>query len=56
VGVPAILPRRTLRAAREQGGDAGARALLRNAVEITLVEMPEAELDIDTPADAARLR
>ena len=56
VGVPAILPRRTLRAVRELDGDGGARALLRNAVEITLAEMPEAELDIDTPADAARLR
>jgi CTP:molybdopterin cytidylyltransferase MocA len=56
VGVPAILPRRTWRAVRELDGDVGARALLRDAAEVTLVAMPEAELDIDTPADAARLR
>ena len=37
-------------------GDSGARMLLRAAAALTLVGMPEAAFDIDTPADAARLR
>jgi len=53
-GVPAVLPRRYWRAIRELRGDAGARALLRSA-GVTTVRMPEAELDIDTAADAATL-
>ncbi len=55
-GVPAILPRSTWRAVRELEGDAGARAILRATPRLTLVPMPEAALDVDTPADAARLR
>jgi len=54
-GVPAILPRRLWHAARSLEGDVGARALLRNAPDIALVEMPEAELDVDTAEDLARL-
>jgi CTP:molybdopterin cytidylyltransferase MocA len=54
-GVPAILPRRSWRAVRGLDGDAGARALLRGVATVTLVDMPEAEIDIDTPEDAARL-
>ena len=54
-GVPAILPRSLWRALRALDGDAGARALLRGARELTLVDMPEAELDVDTPGDLARL-
>lgn len=54
-GVPAVLPRRHWRVIRGLHGDAGARALLRAAEGITVVNMPEAELDIDTRADAARL-
>jgi molybdenum cofactor cytidylyltransferase len=54
-GVPAILPRRLWRAARSLEGDVGARALLRSTRELTLVEMPEAELDVDTEGDLARL-
>jgi molybdenum cofactor cytidylyltransferase len=53
-GVPAVLPRRYWRAIRALDGDAGARTLLRGR-EITTVGMPEAELDIDTRADVARL-
>jgi molybdenum cofactor cytidylyltransferase len=53
-GVPAVLPRSYWRAIRTLDGDAGARTLLRSA-GITRVPMPEAELDIDTPADVARL-
>jgi molybdenum cofactor cytidylyltransferase len=54
-GVPAVLPRAYRRAVRELTGDSGARALLRDA-RITVVDMPEAALDIDTPADRAGLR
>jgi len=54
-GVPAILPRRLWHAARSLEGDVGARALLRSVRELTLVEMPEAELDVDTEEDVARL-
>jgi CTP:molybdopterin cytidylyltransferase MocA len=55
-GVPAILPRRNWRAIRALRGDSGARALLRNAPSVTLVALPEAAIDIDTPADLAALR
>jgi molybdenum cofactor cytidylyltransferase len=54
-GVPAILPRRLWHAARSLEGDVGARALLRGMRELTIVEMPEAEVDVDTPEDLARL-
>jgi CTP:molybdopterin cytidylyltransferase MocA len=53
-GVPAVLPRRYWRAVRDLDGDAGARALLRVG-RITTVAMPEAELDVDTRNDVARL-
>ena len=53
-GVPAVLPRRYWHTVRELHGDVGARALLRS-VAVTGVQMPEAELDIDTRADAARI-
>jgi molybdenum cofactor cytidylyltransferase len=55
-GVPAILPRATWRALAELHGDVGARAVLRAAPRVTLVEMPEAALDIDTPQDLERWR
>jgi len=55
-GVPAILPHRLFRAARTLDGDRGARALLRSLPDVTLVPMPEAALDIDTPDDLRRLR
>jgi CTP:molybdopterin cytidylyltransferase MocA len=54
-GVPAILPRSSWRAARALTGDSGARGLLRATASLTLVDMPEAELDIDTAADLERL-
>jgi len=55
-GAPAILPRRHWRALRSLHGDQGARALLRHSSALTLVDIPEAALDIDTPADLAKLR
>ena len=56
VGVPAILPRRHWLALKALHGDQGARALLRGHAAPTLVDMPEAALDIDTPADLLELR
>jgi CTP:molybdopterin cytidylyltransferase MocA len=53
-GVPAVLPRRQWRTLRSLRGDEGARALLRDR-RVTLVDMPEAALDIDTPADLLEL-
>lgn len=54
-GVPSVWPRRYWRALRALRGDEGARALLRDG-PVTLVEMPEAALDVDTPADLLALR
>lgn len=56
VGVPAIVPRRWWPALRAQTGDTGARAVLQSAARITVVDMPEAESDVDTPADLERLK
>jgi molybdenum cofactor cytidylyltransferase len=54
-GVPAIVPRRHWGTMKTLRGDQGARALLRRSAGLTLVDMPEAGLDVDTPADAERL-
>ena len=54
-GVPAVLPRSHWQALRRLRGDEGARALLRAGAAITLVDMPEAGIDVDTPADVRRL-
>jgi len=54
-GVPAVFPRRLWPALHAIRGDAGARAVLRASQALTLVEMPEASFDVDTPADLARL-
>ncbi len=55
IGAPAILPRRRWRALRQVRGDEGARALLRGSATLTLVDMPQAGIDVDTPADVRRL-
>jgi CTP:molybdopterin cytidylyltransferase MocA len=55
-GVPAIVPHGWLSAARMLTGDVGIRALLRaRSAAVTLVNMPEAEFDVDTVADFERL-
>jgi len=54
-GVPAVLPRRRWRALQSVRGDEGARALLRRSSALTLVDMPEAAFDVDTPDDVRRL-
>ncbi len=51
-GVPAILPRAFWKEAHCLSGDAGARSLLRVGQTVaTVVAMPEAAWDIDTPED-----
>ncbi|HVY66561.1 MAG TPA: nucleotidyltransferase family protein [Gammaproteobacteria bacterium] len=55
-GVPAVLPRGSWRAVRALHGDSGARALLREAPSLTLVDMPEAAVDLDTPEDVSAWR
>jgi molybdenum cofactor cytidylyltransferase len=55
-GVPAVLPRGAWRGVRTLRGDSGARALLRDAFEVSLVDMPEAATDLDTPEDVSAWR
>ncbi len=55
-GVPAVLPRSSWRSVRALRGDSGARALLRDAGALTLVEMPQAAVDLDTPEDVSAWR
>ncbi len=55
-GVPAVLPRRYWREIRNLRGDEGARALVRGNTNLTRVDLPEAAVDVDTPADVAKLR
>jgi len=54
-GVPAVIPRRLFKAVGTLEGDAGARQLLRNVGAVSLIDMPGAGFDIDTPTDAAVL-
>jgi len=56
LGVPAVLPRACWPALRALAGDRGARDVLRSALRTTAVPMPEASVDVDTPADLARVR
>lgn len=55
LGVPAILPRRAFPALRALSGDEGARKVLAGDAGASIVEMPEAAFDVDTPEDLARL-
>jgi CTP:molybdopterin cytidylyltransferase MocA len=54
-GAPAVIPRSLFGEINSLRGDAGARSLLRRSNDASLVEMPAAEFDVDTPADAATL-
>jgi CTP:molybdopterin cytidylyltransferase MocA len=55
-GAPAVIPRSWFREVRSLKGDTGARSLLRRLGDISLIDMPAAEFDVDTPAEAALLR
>lgn len=55
IGAPAILPRRRWHALKHLRGDEGARALLRASSTLTLVDLPQAGVDVDSPADVRRL-
>jgi molybdenum cofactor cytidylyltransferase len=57
VGVPAIFPRTAFRALLQLRGDRGAQSWLHaNDTRVVGVPMPRAAVDIDTPADLARLQ
>lgn len=53
LGVPAYFPASMFRALRQLRGDAGARALLKDARAVTL---KDGELDVDTADDLRRVR
>ncbi len=55
IGVPAILPSKLWRQLRDLEGDVGARAILGALSKVSAVDMPEAELDIDTAHDLEKL-
>ena len=56
IGVPACFTRNFFAPLRALDGAQGCKALLRaHAHEAALVDCPEAEHDVDTPADYARL-
>ncbi len=54
-GPPVILPRSVWPELAALRGDQGARSLLQWHTELITVPMPHAALDVDTPADLARL-
>jgi molybdenum cofactor cytidylyltransferase len=57
VGVPAIFPRSFFSELAQLRGDHGARQVLeRNSQRLLRVPMPNAAVDLDTPADLAALR
>jgi len=54
-GVPVVMPRRWFSELANLTGDVGARQVLRRLGDISLVEMPAAAFDVDSPADAESL-
>jgi molybdenum cofactor cytidylyltransferase len=56
IGAPAVLPRRMFRCTRSISGDQGARRLLRGHDRVSVVAVPSAAFDLDTPADAKLIR
>lgn len=57
VGTPAIFPSTHFSALCELSGDTGARRLLRqNGGDVIVLDLPEAELDVDTEGDWAKIR
>jgi len=54
-GVPAVIPRRLFGALHTIEGDTGARQVLGRTNGLSLLAMPAAAIDIDTPGDAANL-
>jgi len=57
IGAPAILPRSWFPRLRRLQGDRGARDWLRDAhTDLSLVDIPEAALDLDHRADGVLLR
>ncbi|MFQ5634921.1 MAG: NTP transferase domain-containing protein [Gammaproteobacteria bacterium] len=55
-GVPAVFPARFRERLGALRGDRGARSLIDAQDNVTVVDMPGAAFDVDTPGDARRLR
>jgi molybdenum cofactor cytidylyltransferase len=57
-GTPVILPKRLFALALRAAGDSGLRDILRHlpADELSLIDLPSAAADVDTPADLRRAR
>jgi CTP:molybdopterin cytidylyltransferase MocA len=55
VGVPAIIPLNLLLNSDMSETDGGARGLLRHREDVRVLDMPNAAVDIDTPADLQNL-
>ena len=54
-GVPAVFPACFRQRLMDLSGDRGARALIDAADNLTVVEMPVAAFDVDTPEDVQRM-
>jgi len=54
-GVPAIFPADYFGRLADLRGDQGARSLIGAAQDVTVVDLPEAAVDLDTPEDVRRL-
>ncbi|MFW2405836.1 MAG: nucleotidyltransferase family protein [Gammaproteobacteria bacterium] len=54
-GVPAIFPADFFGRLAALRGDRGARSLIKGARDVTVVDLPEAAVDLDTPEDVRNL-
>ncbi|MEK7855640.1 MAG: NTP transferase domain-containing protein, partial [Acidobacteriota bacterium] len=54
-GVPALFSKQLFGELTALDGDKGARSLIRNRPDLSLIDLPEAEFDIDTPDDVKSL-
>ncbi len=54
-GVPALFGKQLFDELKALDGDKGARSLIRNRPDLSLIDLPEAEFDIDTPDDVKSL-
>ncbi len=55
LGVPAIFPVEYRQRLTQLHGDRGAKLLIEKADDVTVVEMPDAAFDLDTPDDLVKL-
>jgi molybdenum cofactor cytidylyltransferase len=55
LGVPAVFSRELFASLLSLRGQSGAKGLIRAERDVAVIDWPEGAMDIDTPADAARL-